>query len=77
MKLQFLLSLLLINGCTLLFSAGGLMHSVVTNNTVLGISDTAVKEKTGKSIGRHLLDKVFKNYALQTKNNKDMKWVFK
>ena len=53
------------------------MHSVVTNNTVLGISDTAVKEKTGKSIGRHLLDKVFKNYALQTKNNKDMKWVFK
>ena len=48
MKLILLISLLIINGCTPLFSAGGLMHSVVTNNTVstvLGLGDTAIKEK--------------------------------
>ena len=79
MKLILLLSLLIINGCTPLFSAGGLMHSVVTNNTVstvLGLGDTAVKETTGKSVGRHILDKVFKNDDLNA-NNKDIKWVFK
>ena len=51
MKYILLISLLIINGCTPLFSAGGLMHSVVTNNTmstILGLSDTAIKEKTGK-----------------------------
>ena len=79
MKLLVLISLLIINGCTPLFSAGGLMHSVVTNNTVstvLGLGDTAVKETTGKSVGRHILDKVFKNDDLNA-NNKDIKWVFK
>ena len=79
MKLIVLISLLIINGCTPLFSAGGLMHSVVTNNTVstvLGLGDTAVKETTGKSVGRHILDKVFKNDDLNA-NNKDIKWVFK
>ena len=79
MKLILLISLLIINGCTPLFSAGGLMHSVVTNNTVstvLGLGDTAVKETTGKSVGRHILDKVFKNDDLNA-NNKDIKWVFK
>ena len=79
MKLMLLMSLLIINGCTPLFSAGGLMHSVVTNNTVstvLGLGDTAVKETTGKSVGRHILDKVFKNDDLNA-NNKDIKWVFK
>ena len=79
MKLILLLSLLIINGCTPLFSAGGLMHSLVTNNTVstvLGLGDTAVKETTGKSVGRHILDKVFKNDDLNA-NNKDIKWVFK
>ena len=79
MKLILLISLLIINGCTPLFSAGGLMHSVVTNNTVstvLGLGDTAVKETTGKSVGRHVLDKVFKNDDLNA-NNKDIKWVFK
>ena len=79
MKLILLISLLIINGCAPLFSAGGLMHSVVTNNTVstvLGLGDTAVKETTGKSVGRHILDKVFKNDDLNA-NNKDIKWVFK
>ena len=79
MKPILLISLLIINGCTPLFSAGGLMHSVVTNNTVstvLGLGDTAVKETTGKSVGRHILDKVFKNDDLNA-NNKDIKWVFK
>ena len=79
MKLIVLISLLIINGCTPLFSAGGLMHSVVTNNTVstvLGLGDTAVKETTGKSVWRHILDKVFKNDDLNA-NNKDIKWVFK
>ena len=79
MKFILLISLLIINGCTPLFSAGGLMHSVVTNNTVstvLGLGDTAVKETTGKSVGRHILDKVFKNDDLNA-NNKDIKWVFK
>ena len=79
MKLILLISLIIINGCTPLFSAGGLMHSVVTNNTVstvLGLGDTAVKETTGKSVGRHILDKVFKNDDLNA-NNKDIKWVFK
>ena len=79
MKLILLISLLIINGCTPLFSAGGLMHSVVTNNTVstvLGVGDTAVKETTGKSVVGHILDKVFKNDDLNA-NNKDIKWVFK
>ena len=79
MKLILLISLLIINGCTPLFSAGGLMHSLVTNNTVstvLSLGDTAVKETTGKSVGRHILDKVFKNDDLNA-NNKDIKWVFK
>ena len=79
MKLILLIGLLIINGCTPLFSAGGLMHSLVTNNTVstvLGLGDTAVKETTGKSVGRHILDKVFKNDDLNA-NNKDIKWVFK
>ena len=79
MKPILLISLLIINGCTPLFSAGGLMHSVVTNNTVstvLGLGDTAVKETTGKSVGKHILDKVFKNDDLNA-NNKDIKWVFK
>ena len=47
MKLTLVISLLIINGCTPLFNAGGLMHSVVTNNTVstiLGLGDTASKE---------------------------------
>ena len=79
MKPILLISLLIINGCTPLFSAGGLMHSLVTNNTVstvLGLGDTAVRETTGKSVGRHILDKVFKNDDLNA-NNKDIKWVFK
>ena len=79
MKPILLISLLIINGCTPLFSAGGLMHSLVTNNTVstvLGLGDTAVKKTTGKSVGRHILDKVFKNDDLNA-NNKDIKWVFK
>ena len=72
--------LLLLNGCTPLFSAGGLMHSVITNNTVstiLGLGDTAIKEKTGKSTGKHLFDKIFRNNDLESKNNKDVKWIFK
>ena len=55
------------------------MHSVVTNNTVstiLGLGDTAIKEKTGKSTGKHLLDNIFKNDELESKNNKDVKWTF-
>ena len=79
MKLILLIILLLLNGCAPLFSAGGLMHSLVKNNTVstvLGLGDTAVKETTGKSVGRHILDKVFKNDDLNA-NNKDIKWVFK
>ncbi len=79
MKLILLISLLIINGCTPLFSAGGLMHSVVTNNTVstiLGLGDTAIKEKTGKSSGKHLLDKIFRNNDLESKDNKEIKWNF-
>ena len=76
MKLILLISLLIINGCTPLFSAGGLMHSLVTNNTVstvLGLGDTAVKETTGKSTGKHLFDNIFRNNDLDEKNNKDLK----
>ena len=79
MKLILLISLLIINGCTPLFSAGGLMHSVATNNTVstiLGLGDTAIKEKTGKSSGKHLLDKIFRNNDLESKDNKEIKWNF-
>ena len=79
MKFKLLLILFLLNGCTPLFSAGGLMHSVVTNNTVstiLGLGDTAIKEKTGKSTGKHLLDNIFKNNDLVSKNNKYVKWIF-
>ena len=79
MKFKLLLILLLLNGCTPLFSAGSLMHSVVTNNTVstiLGLGDTAIKEKTGKSTGKHFLDNIFKNNDLESKNNKDIKWTF-
>ena len=79
MKLIILTSLLIINGCTPLFSAGGLMHSVVTNNTVstiLGLGDTAIKEKTGKSTGKHLFDNIFRNNDLDAKKNKDVKWIF-
>ena len=71
--------LLLLNGCTPLLSAGGLMHSVVTNNTVstiLGLGDTAIKEKTGKSTGKHLFDNIFTNNDLEPKNNEDIKWIF-
>ena len=80
MKLILLISLLMINGCTPLFSAGGLMHSVVTNNTVstiLGLGDTAIKEKTGKSTGKHLFDNFFRNNDFEGKNNKDVRWIFK
>ena len=79
MKLILLISLLIINGCTPLFSAGGLMHSVVTNNTVstiLGLGDTAIKEQTGKSTGKHLFDNIFRTNDLESKNNKDVKWTF-
>ena len=79
MKFKLLIILLLLNGCTPLFSTGGLMHSVVTNNTVstiLGLGDTAIKEKTGKSAGKHLLDKFFRNNDLEEKNNKYVKWIF-
>ncbi len=79
MKFKLLIILLLLNGCTPLFSAGGLMHSVVTNNTVstiLGLGDTAIKEKTGKSAGKYLLDNIFRNNDLESKNNKDVKWIF-
>ena len=57
MKFKLLIILLLLNGCTPLFSAGWLMHSVVTNNTgstILGLGDTAIKEKTGKDIDENL-----------------------
>ena len=79
MNYKTLTFLLILNGCTPLISAGGLMHSVVTNNTVstiLGLGDTAIKEKTGKSSGKHLLDKIFRNNDLESKNNKDVKWIF-
>ena len=79
MKLILLISLLIINGCTPLFTAGGLMHSLVTNNTVstiLGLGDTAIKEKTGKSTGKHLFDNIFRNNDLEPKNNEDIKWIF-
>ena len=80
MKLILLISLLIINGCTPLFTAGGLMHSVVTNNTVstiLGLGDTAIKEQTGKSAGKHLFDNIFRTNDLETKkNNNDVKWIF-
>ena len=79
MNNKTLIFLLILNGCTPLISAGGLMHSVVTNNTVstiLGLGDTAIKEKTGKSTGKHLLDNIFKNDELESKNNKDVKWTF-
>ena len=61
MKFKLLIILLLLNGCNPLFSAGGLMHSVVTNNTVstiLGLGDVAIKEKTGKSAGKHLFENI-------------------
>ena len=82
MKLTLLISLLIINGCTPLFTAGGLMHSVVTNNTVstvLGLGDIAIKDKTGKTVNGHLLDKFLRNKDVQSnnkKNNNDVKWVF-
>ena len=79
MNYKTLTFLLILNGCTPLISAGGLMHSVVTNNTVstiLGLGDTAIKEKTGKSTGKHFLDNIFKNNDLESKNNKDIKWTF-
>ena len=79
MKLTLLISLLIINGCSPLFSAGGLMHSVVTNNTVstiLGLADTAIKEQTGKSTGIHLFDNIFRTNSLEENNNKDVKWIF-
>ena len=83
MKLILLLSLLLINGCIPLLNAGGLMHSIATNNTistVLGLGDTALKEKTGKSFGGHLLDNFFRNKNIKSNynnNNSDIKWYFK
>ena len=79
MKYITLTFLLILNGCTPFISAGGLMHSVVTNNTVstiLGLGDTAIKEQTGKSTGKHLFDNIFKTNDLETKNNKDVKWIF-
>ena len=79
MKFKLLIILLLLNGCTPFFSAGGLMYSVVTNNTVstiLGLGDTAIKEKTGKSTGKHLFDNIFRTNDLETKNNEDVKWIF-
>ena len=79
MKFKLLIILLLLNGCTPLLSAGGLMHSIATNNTVstiLGLGDTAVKEKTGKSTGKHLFDNIFRTNDLESKYNKDVKWVF-
>ncbi len=79
MKFKLLIILLLLNGCSPLFSAGSLMHSVVTNNTfstILGLGDTATKEQTGKSTGKHLLDNIFGNNDLESKNYKDVKWVF-
>ena len=72
----------MINGCTPLFTAGGLMHSFVTNNTVstvLGLGDIAIKDKTGKTVNGHLLDKFLRNKDVKSnnkKNNNDVKWVF-
>ena len=80
MKFKLLIIVLFLNGCTPLFSAGSLMHSVVTNNTlstILGLGDTAIKEKTGKSTGKHLFDNIFRNNDLESKNSKDVKWIFK
>ena len=79
MKFKLLIIVLFLNGCTALFSAGSLMHSVVTNNTlstILGLGDTAIKEKTGKSTGKHLFDNIFRNNDLESKNSKDVKWIF-
>ena len=80
MKFKLLIIWLLLNGCTPLFNAGGLMHSVATNNTVstiLGLGDTAIKETTGKSTGKHLFDNIFRNNDSEAKNTKDIKWIFK
>ena len=80
MKLILLLCLLIINGCTQLLNVGGLMHSIANNNTVstvLGLGDTALKEKTGKSVGGHLLDNFLINKDLKSNNNDDVKWSFK
>ena len=82
MKFKILIISLILNGCTPLFTAGGLMHSVVTNNTIstfFGLSNTAIKENTGKSFGDHFLNNVFRNDDLKSNNNenKDLEWVFK
>ena len=79
MKIILLIILIITNGCTTLFNAGGLMHSIATNNTVstvLSLGDTAVKEKTGKSVSSHLLGNFFNNKDRKSKN-KDIEWIFK
>ena len=79
MRFKLLIIALFLNGCTPLFSVSSLMHSVITNNTlstILGLGDTAIKEKTGKSTGKHLFDNIFRNNDLESKNSKDVKWIF-
>ena len=84
MRVVLLISLLLINGCTPFLNAGGLIHSVFTNNAVstfLGLGDVALKEKTGKSAGGHLLDNFNVNNVSKSNKKKnitnELKWDFK
>ena len=84
MKLILLISLLLINACSPIFNAGNIVHGVFTKNTfstILGVGDTVVKEKTGKSFGGLFLKKIIKNDNLKSNNekeiNKELKWIFK
>ena len=55
--IRFIISLVLLGGCSPLLGAGSFVHAVVTGNTtaqVVGATDIVIERKTGKSVKEHI-----------------------
>ena len=75
--IRFIISLMLIGGCSPLLGAGSLVHAVVTGNTtaqVIGASDIVIERNTGKSVKEHIWQALENTQTIE--NEQTIVWQF-
>jgi len=75
--IRFIISLMLIGGCSPLLGAGSLLHAVVTGNTtaqVIGASDIVIERNTGKSVKEHIWQALENTQTIE--NEQTIVWQF-
>ena len=75
--IRFIISLMLIGGCSPLLGAGSLVHAVVTGNTtaqVIGASDIVIERNTGKSVKEHVWQALENTPTIE--NEQTIVWQF-